>query len=102
MDNFGYFNARVAGNNAGAGIYSSARWATERLDGFPPPASPLSTRYQLRYVQQRIGTPFDVRSLSAVLDEVDGALNGEDVATPVFVCPATRKRSRKQEKPKRR
>ena len=102
MDNFGYFNADIAGRNAGAGIYSSARWATERVDGFPPPESPLSTRYQLRYVRGRLGTPVDMRSLASVLDEVEGQLLGEDVATPRFVCPATRKRARKQSAPKRR
>lgn len=102
MDAFGYFNARIAGENAGAGIFTSARWATERTDGFPPPQSPLATRYQLRYVQARLGTPVDVRSLAAVLDEIEGGLLGEEVATPVYVAPPTRKRARKQSTPKRR
>lgn len=103
MDAFGYFNAEVAGRNAGAGIYSSARWASERLDGFPPPLSPLPTRYQLRYVRARVGdgSPVDMRALSSVLIEIDGALNGDDVDTPLYRAPKTRKRSRKQLRPVR-
>lgn len=103
MDNFGYFNAQTAGRNAGAGIYSSARWATERLDGFPPPASPLATRYQLRYVRDRVGTPIDMRSLASVLVEVDVQMNGEDVDTPLYRTPPTiRRNKRKATTPRRR
>lgn len=101
MDYFGYFNADVAGRNAGAGIYSSARWSTERRDAFPPPMSPLTTRYQLRYVIERVGSPPRMSMLPGVLDEVDVAINGENVDTPLYVCPATRKRSRKQAHPRR-
>lgn len=101
MDYFGYFNAETAGRNAGAGIYSSARWASERDDGFPPPADPLDTRYQLRYVRSRLGSPVDMRALASVLVEVDVAVNGVEVPTPVYQCPPTRKRSRKQSEPKR-
>jgi len=108
-DNFGYFNAQIAGQNAGAGIYSSARWATERTDGFPPAASPLDTRYQLRYLRDRLRPrPTNVEIGSAIREmgnvlDLD-ANNTDDVPTPKMnVLPKTVKRTcrRKQDSPKK-